>query len=86
MSAEHVKTILGRAVREPAFRSLLFRDPGQAIVGFDLTEAEIEALKRLTPENFDSMAAMLEERISKSSFAMEETSKSGREQTMKAGG
>ncbi len=57
MSAEQVKIVLGRAVREPEFRGLLFRDPGQAIAGYELTEAELSSLKGLTPENFDSMAA-----------------------------
>jgi hypothetical protein len=64
MSTENLQTILKRAVKEPEFRELLFRDPSQALSGYNLTEADAAALKALTPENFDSMAHELESRVS----------------------
>jgi hypothetical protein len=79
MSQEHVQNIIGRAVSDPAFRALLFSDPGKALAGYELTDAEIAALRGLTPEQFDSHAADLETRISRSVLmggrASEEASK-----------
>jgi hypothetical protein len=65
MSIQSVKMILGQAVSEPEFRSLLFRNPGQALAGYELTEAETKSLQSLTPENFDQMSTELESRISR---------------------
>ncbi len=66
MSTEAVKTIIGRAVAEEAYRELLFTNPDQALAGFDLTEEETATLKGLKREEFDAAAGDLEQRISKS--------------------
>jgi Ribosomally synthesized peptide prototyped by Frankia Franean1_4349. len=68
MSQEHVQNIIGRAVSDPAFRALLFSDPGKALAGYELTDAEMAALRGLTPEQFDSRAADLETRTSRSTL------------------
>lgn len=65
MSAETVKTIIGRAAAEPEFRGLLFRDPPAALAGYDLAEAERAALTGLNAENFDALAGELEPRVSR---------------------
>jgi hypothetical protein len=66
MSIESVQNIIGRAASDATFRALLFRDPGQALAGYDLTDAEIVTLRNLTPEAFTSGIADLEARISRS--------------------
>ncbi len=68
MSAETVTTILHRAVAEPEFRGLLFRDPPAALAGYDLADPERAALTGLNAENFDALAGELETRVSKFSF------------------
>ncbi len=68
MSAETVRQVVARAVVEPDFRARLLRTPAEAIAGYDLSEAELVALRNLTPANFDSVAAGLAARLSPSSF------------------
>src|SRR5262245_25724467 len=65
MSTDSVKQILVRAVAEPEYRQLLFKQPVQAFIGYDLTGDEQGALNRLTPETFDGLAGNLEERVSR---------------------
>ena len=67
MSADSVKQIIGRAVTDTEFRGLLFSQPHKAVEGYDLTAQERTSLQGLTPQEFDSLAGTLEERISKSS-------------------
>ncbi len=66
MSKETVQTIIGRAILEPDFRTLLFTDPIKALEGYDLTEAEAQSLKTLDKEKFDEAASLVDQRISKS--------------------
>jgi hypothetical protein len=56
MSAESVRQIITRAVNDAEFRGSLLRDPTQVIAGFDLSEAEILALRNITPSNFEAVA------------------------------
>ncbi len=65
MSAESVKSIIGRAMADQAYRELLFSNPDQALAGFDLTAEEANVLRGLKREEFDSAAGDLEQRISK---------------------
>jgi hypothetical protein len=65
MSVENLQEIIGRAVTEPEFRELLFNEPDKALEGYELTEEEAAALKRLHREKFDAVAGELEERISR---------------------
>ena len=66
MSNQSVQTVIGRAVMEPEFRDLLFRDPAQALAGYELTEAEAASLAGVIPERFEAEAAGPERRSSQS--------------------
>ena len=65
MSQQAVAEIIGRAAAEPEFMNLLFNDPGKALAGFDLDDAEKAMLQGLSPENFDALSGQLEQRVSK---------------------
>lgn len=65
MSSPNVQQAIRRAVTEPNFRQLLLRDPGLALAGYDLTEAEVAAITTLKSESFDGPAAELEARLSR---------------------
>ncbi len=64
MSAESVKSIIGRAMADQAYRELLFSNPDQALTGFDLTAEETNALKGLKREEFEAATGDLEQRLS----------------------
>ncbi|MGD2164137.1 MAG: Franean1_4349 family RiPP [Anaerolineae bacterium] len=65
MSKEAVQAVIGKAVTESEFRELLFANPDEALEGYDLTEAELAALKSVDAETMESFAGALDERISK---------------------
>jgi hypothetical protein len=66
MTVQSVEAILARATSEPEFRRLLFEQPVAALAGYDLSEAEINALSSLIHESFDAHQARLERRESNS--------------------
>jgi hypothetical protein len=51
--------LIGRALTDSEFRSLLFSDQAKATRGFKLTSVDREALKRLTVDNLESQAERL---------------------------
>jgi hypothetical protein len=65
MSQKTVSEIIGRAAAEPEFMNLLFNDPGKALAGYELDDAEKAMLYGLTPENFNAMSGQLDQRVSK---------------------
>ncbi len=65
MSKEAVQAVIGKAVTDGKFREQLFADPDHALSGYELTEAEIAALKNVDAETLESFAGTLDERISK---------------------
>lgn len=65
MSKEAVQAVIGKAVTDGKFREELFANPDQALSGYELTEAEIAALKNVDAETLESFAGTLDERISK---------------------
>jgi hypothetical protein len=69
MSKESVQAIIGKAVLDSEFREALFADPDQALVGYELTEVEVAALKAIDAETMESFAGTLDERISKAMIA-----------------
>lgn len=79
MSVKSVKQDIGRATAEPEYRELLFNDADKALEGLDLTEEELDALKLLKRETFDSAAGELPERISRAGFQLLSTSQAGEE-------
>jgi hypothetical protein len=67
MLGEYIQRIISRAVAEPAYRALLFSDPGTVLADYPLTHEERMALARLVPESFDALASEREARISRAS-------------------
>ena len=63
-----VKEIIERAVKDEAFRKLLFSDPSQALHGYDLTDEERELLSDLNEENFSEFAGGLGDRTTKGTW------------------
>ena len=49
---EYIQRIIDRAVKEPAYRALLFSDPGTVLGGYPLTHEERIAFARLVPESW----------------------------------
>jgi hypothetical protein len=68
MTKGAVEAIIGRAVLDSKFRERLFADPEQALAEYGLAEAEVDVLKGIDAEAFQSFAGSLDERISKSDY------------------
>lgn len=66
MSKEAVQAVISKAVADDKFRETLFASPDKALQGYDLTEDEVAALKKIDAETMQSLAGTLDERISKS--------------------
>lgn len=64
MSAKETRRVVRKAVTDETFRKLLFRNPGQALSGFDLTKEERKALQGLPAEPLEAFAEGVDERIS----------------------
>jgi len=65
MSKEVVQAVISKAVSDDKFREALFANPDHALQGYDLTEDEIAALKKIDSETMQALAGNLDERISK---------------------
>ena len=65
MSVEGVKQVIGRAVVDEEFRTLLFDKPGEALGGFELTDEERTRLQTITRDEFDKVTSEVEERVSR---------------------
>jgi hypothetical protein len=68
MSNEDVRAIIRRALTEPEYMKLLHKHPEKALKGFDLTEEEEAALKKIDLEPVESALGELEERITMASL------------------
>ena len=66
MSTKSLNVIITRAFKDPAYRALLLRDPGQALVGYKLTAVESYRLRTLTQETLDQILADWDPRFSAS--------------------
>ena len=69
MSAEGVKQVIGRAVVDEEFRTLLFANPAEALNGFDLADEERTQLQTITRDEFDKVTSEVEKRISRAGLA-----------------
>ncbi len=67
MSEEHVREIVLKAFDDAEFRALLTSDLAKATEGYELTEVEVENLKKLDADFFDP-SLELEQRISRAGF------------------
>jgi hypothetical protein len=70
MSEAIVKEIIDRAVKDEAFRKLLFTNPTEALKGYDLNDEDRKLLESLTEENFDEFAGGLGDRTTKGSWVI----------------
>ncbi len=59
VSRQALEAVVGRAVIDEEFRLLLFADPDTALAGYELTEEEVAALKRVDAENLDGCAGVI---------------------------
>ena len=63
MSVDAVTQIIGRALMDPAYRTLLFEDAPAALAGYTLTAEETTALQNVSREQLALVEATLYERI-----------------------
>ena len=59
MSRHALEDVIGRAILDEEFRMTLFADPASALAGYELTAAELMALKSMDAENLDACADVL---------------------------
>jgi hypothetical protein len=67
MTQRELEAVIGRAVIDEEFRLLLFADPNAALAGYELTEKEVVALKKLDVESVDACADIVAQRRVRSS-------------------
>ena len=65
MSQEALLEIVERAMKDEAFRNLLFSNPEKALAGYDLSDEERALLSNLDEDNFDEFAGKLDDRGTK---------------------
>jgi hypothetical protein len=70
MSDTAVKEIIERAINDEAFRNKLFNNPGEALQGYDLSDADRQLLENLNEENFDGFAGDLGDRSTKGKWVV----------------
>jgi hypothetical protein len=66
LSREAVQAVISRAVTDGEFRQELFAKPYQALAEYDLTEAEVAALRTIDVETLESLARRPDENSSDS--------------------
>lgn len=65
MSKEIVGEILTKVITDKGYRRLLFSNTDETLAGYDLTERETSALKKIDRVTFDTAAAAIEDRVLK---------------------
>ena len=60
-----VKEIIERAVKDEAFRKLLFTNPDEALKGYKLTAEDQALLSNLNEDTFSEFAGELDDRTTK---------------------
>jgi hypothetical protein len=63
MSQRELEAVIGRAILDQEFRMALFADRAVALAGYELTEAEVAAVRMVDAESLDGCAMILEGRI-----------------------
>jgi hypothetical protein len=63
MSRQALETAIGQALLDEEFRLALFANPDAALAGYELTAAEVAALKTVDAENLDACANSLGRRV-----------------------
>lgn len=65
MSQEHLKTIIGRAIKDEDFAKKLLKSPDDAIKEYDLSEEEVARIKAMDRDQINQFARNLDSRIMK---------------------
>ena len=63
MSQRELEAVIGRAIVDKEFRIELFANPTAALARYELTEAEVAALRSVDAESLDGCAVLFEGRI-----------------------
>lgn len=63
MSRWALEAVIGRAILDEHFRLALFAEPEAALVGYELTEDEMAALKSVDAESLDACAHSIGRRM-----------------------
>lgn len=63
MSQKELEAVIGRAIVDQEFRIALFANPPAALAGYELTEAEVAALRSVDAESLDACGSGLARRI-----------------------
>jgi hypothetical protein len=67
MSRQALEAIVGRVILDQEFRLALFADPEAALVGYEVTEEEMAALRSVDAESLDACASRIGRRVLASS-------------------
>ena len=54
MSQRELEAVIGRAIMDQEFRMALFANPTAALAGYELSEAEVAALRWVDAESLDA--------------------------------
>ena len=54
MSQRELEAVIGKAILDQEFRMALFADRAAALAGYELTEAEVTALRMVDAESLDA--------------------------------
>lgn len=63
MSQRELEAVIGRAIVDQEFRMELFADRAAALAGYELTEAEVAALRSVDAESLDACAFGVAQRL-----------------------
>jgi hypothetical protein len=63
MSQRELEAVIGRAIVDQEFRMALFADPTAALAEYELTEAEVAALRMVDAESLDACGSGLARRV-----------------------
>lgn len=71
MSRKAVEAVVAKMLEDEKFRFAVMANPDEAYAGYDLSEQEVAALKKLDAETIENMAGQLDERVSKATLVAE---------------
>jgi hypothetical protein len=63
VSRQVLEDVIGRAILDSEFRLKLFADPDSILAGYELTSAELAALKSIDAESLDACADGIGRRV-----------------------